>query len=125
MPSMAVNKSGDMIVVHSRVPIKTSKPIAQEVRYRIFYHDQRGLRDGAVLHAGSDVLAARFCSKQQTDTVPTPISYFHEGGPCPGDPARGQDYATAVADPNGPDFWLAAAFAQSGNFKMVAGKVTP
>jgi hypothetical protein len=127
MPSMAVNKAGDMLIVHGRAPVMMSKPIGQEVRYRIFYHDARGLRDGAVLHAGSDVLAAKFCTKQTFETVATPENFIHLQWPdatCPHQP-QFQDYGTAVVDANGTDFWVAHAFAQSGAFKMAAGKVTP
>jgi hypothetical protein len=127
MPSMAVNKAGDMLVVHGRAPVMMAKQVGQEVRYRIFYHDARGLRDGALLHAGAGVLAAKFCAKQSFDTVATPENFIHIQYPdsvCPHQPQY-QDYGTAVVDANGTDFWVAHAFAQSGAFKMAAGKVTP
>ncbi len=126
LPSMTVNKAGDMLVVHGRTPVKTAHPFPQEARYRIFYHDARGLRDGALLHAGTDVLTGVFCAKPKSDTLPTAENFFHVHGAAEGcSDQRHQDYASAVVDPDGTDFWLALAFAEKNTFKFVAGKVTP
>jgi hypothetical protein len=133
MPSIAVNAAGDMLIVHARVPVTTAKPVPQEVRYRVFYHDQRGLQDGALLHAGDRVLTQIYCTRQGAERVATPENYYHLIGPftdaagvkvCPGQ-RTGQDYATAAVDANGTDFWMTHAFAHSGAYKMAAGKVTP
>jgi hypothetical protein len=125
LPSMAVTGAGDMVLLHGRVPVTTTAPIGQEARYRVFYHDNRGLQDGAVLHAGSPVLKAVFCSSTPPETTPTAENYFHVdfSKTCP-QPAF-QDYGTAFADPNGASIWFAHAFATPSGFKMVGGMVTP
>jgi hypothetical protein len=126
LPSMSVNNAGDMIVVHGRTPVKTANPLPQEARYRIFYHDARGLRDGALLHAGTDVLKGIFCGPPKSDTVPTAENFMHVHGGAEGcSDQRHQDYSSAVVDPDGSDFWVALAFAEKNTFKFVAGKVTP
>jgi hypothetical protein len=67
-----------------------------------------------------------FCAKPKSDTVATAENFFHVHGAAEGcSDQRHQDYASAVVDPDGTDFWLALAFAEKNTFKFVAGKVTP
>ena len=58
-PSMAVNAKGQRAIVLGRVPVHMAEPIGQEARCRVIDPDGR-LGDGAVLHAGSDVLEGVF-----------------------------------------------------------------
>jgi hypothetical protein len=93
----------------------------------VFYHDNRGLQDGALLHAGSSVLKDTYCANQTTETTPTAENYFHitYGDAVCKSQKNFQDYGTATVDGNGTDLWLAHAYATASGFKMVAGKVTP
>ena len=131
-PSMAVNAKGQRAIVLGRVPVHMAEPIGQEARCRVIDPDGR-LGDGAVLHAGSDVLEGVFCGRSELDTAATALNFYHvqypstntaTGSACPHQ-AQYQDYATAVADPDGIGFWMAQAFSEKGSFQMIAGEVHP
>ena len=126
MPSLAVTGKGDMVVVHGRAPVSKAS-IGQEARYRVYYHDQRGLQDGAVLHTGSPALTGIFCQNGSAETTPTVENYFHiyYGDSVCKSQKNFQDYGTAFSDPDGTSVWVAHAFAVSSGYKMIVGKVTP
>jgi hypothetical protein len=127
MPSMAVNAAGDMFLVHGRAPLFTAKPAGQEVRFRIYYNDSRGLQDGRLLQAGNTVLKDLYCSGTQLETTPVAENFIHfvyASSTCAGQKDF-QDYGTAAVDPDGLSFWMAHAYGDSNGFKFVAGKVVP
>lgn len=100
-PSMAVNKTGDMLFGYGRYPFVNEKTLHPEARYSLWYGSESKQRRGALLRAGEAA---------NTNTINSAI-----------------DYTTAVVDPaDDTSFWVALPYVNNGGtYKTVVGKISP
>jgi hypothetical protein len=105
MPGVAVNASGDLVVVYSR----TSPQMFPQVRYSTWLHGEGDLRPSQILRKGDGPIPANI-----TDCLPF--------GKCSG---LRTDTAGVAVDPfDHTAIWLAHLFANSsGGWSVAVGKV--
>jgi hypothetical protein len=99
-PAPTMNNDGHMVILYCRVGFNTKNPLYPEVRYSVYYADDRGL-----------------CSSQslQKGNASAPVS-----------PINQLDYQTAVVDPaDSRTVWMISEYSKNGSYKTVVGKVTP
>ncbi len=123
VPSIAVNRNGDMILAYGRVPVSTASPLFQEARYSVIYADSRGLQRSRLLKDGEFL----HTTVQKNESQPTPVTYYRHSWDRDTD-KDWIDYGNAVVDPTDDlTFWVAHEFADMENraLKMVVGRVTP
>lgn len=100
-PSIAVNKSGDMLFGYGRYPFVSEKTLYPEARYTLWYANEAKQRRSYLLREGEAAT---------TRTINDQI-----------------DYTTAVVDPaDDTSFWVALPYVDSkGKYKTVVGKISP
>jgi hypothetical protein len=103
MPSLEVNKNGDVVIAYIRRAVKTVKPLFNEARYSVFYHTDNKTHPSALLRAGQGAASQ------------TPYG------------KSGLDLAVQSLDPSDPaTVWVTHAYAKSsGNYGMAWGSIKP
>jgi len=108
LPSMAVNKEGEMLFGYGRSPVQTQNPLMPEARYTLWYAGEAKQRRSHLLQAGS----------YQPVKDGAPINFYGKG-----------DFTSTVVDPaDDKTFWTALFYgdpSRPGAFKTVIGKVAP
>ena len=104
LPSLEVNKNGDIIIDYLRKGITTKNTLYNEARYSALYHNEPTTRPSAVLHKGE-----------------APID-----DPA-GEDRQGLDMAGIAVDPGDDEtIWMTHAYAHQGSsYRMVVGAVRP
>jgi hypothetical protein len=108
LPSMAINKDGDMLFAYGRSPVQTQNPLMPEARYTLWYAGEAKQRRSRLLQAGS----------YQPVKDGAPINFYGKG-----------DFTSTVVDPaDDKTFWTALFYgdpSRPGGFKTVIGKIVP
>ena len=88
--------------------VKTAKPLYNEVRYSIFYHNEAAARPSVLLKAGEGMAGSPYGQKKFTPKTSS------------------LDLAMESLDPNGTTVWITHGYAsKKGGYTMVWGAVNP
>lgn len=126
-PAIAVTKDGHMVILYGRVGFTTLKPLYPEVRYSVYYADDRGLCRSRLLQAG-EYMPMEVKKEETVETINTPNDRM--------------DYQTAVIDPSDDrTVWMISEFPykpgahrrvpggplvpSERGYRTVIGRVTP
>ena len=117
-PEITVNKDGHMVIVYGRVGYQTKKPLFPEVRYSVYYADNRGLRRSRLLHVG-EYMPMEVKIGETEPTIRTPNDRL--------------DHVFAVIDPaDDRTAWVMSEYADKSDlrggtdhYRTVVGKITP
>jgi hypothetical protein len=108
IPSLAVNKNGDMLFGYGRRPFQTQNPLMPQARYTLWYGNEGKQRRSRLLQAGT----------YQPTKDGNPINFYGKG-----------DFTTTVVDPaDDKTFWTALFYgdpSRPGSYKTVVGKIVP
>lgn len=100
LPSLEVNKKGNVVIAYIRRPVKTKNPLFNEVRYSVLRHNESSTRPSVVLKKGEGQ-----ATKKPLDA--------------------GIDLAVLALDPSDRlTIWITHAYAlDSGSYGMIVGTV--
>jgi len=100
MPSLEVTRNGDVVIAYVRRAVRTAKPLYNEARYSLLYHNEASARPSVLFKKGEGVATA----------IPGRL-----------------DLAVQSLDPDGLTVWITQAYAKAegGYYGMSWGAVKP